>query len=1147
MPDRYGSITIDVDKPVPAPKKKNKPVSSRPKPSQKKEKRTGKLPVIAVIVSFLVASYFLSTIYLIPLAIKKYLPLYVKNKAGLSLAIQKVQLNPINYQLTLEQVEADLREPSAASNPLLLVKSIMIDFDLTSLIRNTFVCDRLRIKGLQLNLTRYKDKSYNIPALSKLSNAQQQGEIINFSTLPFLFSLNNIDISEGKILFEDRVTVKKHTVEQLKLAIPTLSNFSFQSKTYIQPHFSAIINGSHVQLSGKAEQLDKNRGFHAQLSCSIDSLNLVPYFSYLPAKFPLALLKGKADTKLQVSFAPYKKEGNRLSIDINLTATNVELQEKHDDFRISIPAMRVEAEYAPISRELLFKSGVAKGLHLTGKKEMVSSVVQKLFSRLQKKDTGRNRIDIDLLLIDQGRLTLLDDEGKKTGNSQWDALELTIKDYSSTKTSGTIYLSGRQAENKGSFSWQGKFTNADRARGKLQINDFPAQELLNFLTPTAKESTKGTATFTGDLVLIPFRKKSVAYAVDNGILELQNLQLAYQNNTWLTADSVRFTRIEKIDGRYNLGNIFLKNSILNLQTNELPPLFGFLFSNQNGARIKGIDFSGNLNLKTNRTQKKGLEISKIHFQVNNLDKPISTDNFAFTGYLARDGIIKAQGKLNFLPTRMQSNIAFSNIDTSLLAPFYSSWPLLYNSKATLHGKGTYSYPETSFHGNLRLTDALLKNTPESPLITWNLAEINNVACHFSPFSLQADTWQLDTPEVQWHREYISPFRQVQKGMRILFQDTSQKDALFPITIKKINFRNGSVKITDRRLSPTWSTTVDNLEGRINNLNTSGDGLSSFTITGITEDSPVTLSGAASFFRPNLDARARIKVTDFPLDAYRKQLKTTPVNPESATINLHLNITDNKTESVSNSQMIVRNLTPVSSNSDTALALAFLKDSNGSFPLNIQMDNSGQSLFRESVASFKTTVIKASYAPLLLDPEFKDLQDNDIILFQPGTTQISSNGKEILSRYAALLNQHTDLRLSLTGMADNEKDRAILQKTLEDQEQQRVDRENTVRLEKYRKKQQEAAEFQTVSSLEEEDIAKEDLAGYQPLHLKPVQVKKSSLLKLARERSLIVYDFCIHSLGIAVDRATIEKKTKITNNAQSLGVRISIKTMETDLE
>jgi len=218
--------------------------------------------------------------------------------------------------------------------------------------------------------------------------------------------------------------------------------------------------------------------------------------------------------------------------------------------------------------------------------------------------------------------------------------------------------------------------------------------------------------------------------------------------------------------------------------------------------------------------------------VNNLDKPVSTDNFAFTGYLSRDGIIKAQGKLSFLPTHMQSNIAFSNIDTSLLAPFFSPWPLLQNSKAILHGKGKFSYPDPLFQGNLRLTDTLLQNAPKTPLATWNLAEITHATCHFSPFSFQAEILHLNTPEVQWSRGYTSPFQQIQKGVHILFQDVSKNDTLFPIAIKKINFLNGSVKITDRRLSPVWSTTVDNLEGRINNLNTNGDGLSSFVITDI---------------------------------------------------------------------------------------------------------------------------------------------------------------------------------------------------------------------------------------------------------------------------------------------------------------------------
>ncbi len=1144
MSDHYGSIAIDADKPVPLSTKQNKPVSRKPEPPQKKKR--GKPLLGPLIVFFFVTSYFLAGIYLAPLVIQKYLPQYVKNKAGMTLTMKSVQLNPINFQLTLNQIEADLPE-SSASNALLQVKSLFIDFDLTALIRNTFVCDKLTIKGLQLNLTRYKNKSYNIPALSHLSNAEKQGEIINFSQLPFLFSLNNINITESRIFFEDQITEKKHTIEQLQFAIPTLSNFSFQSKNYIPAHFSAIINGSQVQLSGKTVQLDEDQGFQTQLSCSIESLDLVPYFSYLPTTFPLALSKGKADTRLQISFAPNKKEGSRLSIDIKLAATDIELKEKNNAFQISVPAMKMDAVYAPISKHLHLTHSIAKKPHLTGDKEKVNAVIQKLFSRLQKKDTGRNKIDIDLLLIDQGRLTLLDTEGKKSSNSQWDSLELTIKDYSSTHTSGSIWLSGEQLEGKGSFSWQGKFIESDKAQGKLLLNDFPAAMLFKLLPAVSKTETKGIATFSGDLVLIPHRKESVTYVINNGMLQLHDLILTEEKNTWLKADSVRFTRLGRIDGRYTLGNIFLKGSSLNLNTSKLPQLFSQLFTNTNGPQIKGIDFSGTLSLKTNTAQKNPLAISTIHFQVNNLDKPPSTDNFAFTGHFAEDGIIKAQGSLHFCPTQVQANIAFSDVSTNLLAPLFPTWPLLHNSKATLHGKGIYRFPDASFQGNLRLTDSLLQKMQGQPLLTWNLAELSNISCRFSPFSLQAETLLLQAPEIQWYRKSVSPFQHVQKGIHTLFQNISKKNTLFPVAIKKINFQNGSVNILDKRLSPPWQTTIDKFEGRINNLDTSGNGLSSFTITGITKDSPVSLSGAVALFRSDLDARVRLKLTDFPLDSFSEQLKSTPVNPEAAVFDLRLDITEDKKQYVSQSEILIKNLTATSSTSDTALALAFLKDASGSFPLNVHMDDSSQSLFKESVASFKTTVIKSSYAPLLLDRTFKDLQDNNIILFQPGTDKISATGKEILIRYAELLGHHPDLGLWVTGMADNKTDRAALQENLEALEQQRIEKENTVRLAEYRKKQQNFSPPQPGKTLQEENISKEDLAGYTPLLPKPVQIKKAALINLAGERSLIVYDFCIHSLGIAVDRVIIEKKEKITENAPSTGVQLTIKAMATNFE
>jgi hypothetical protein len=1152
MSDRYGSIAINAAPPDSPSKKQDKPARKRPAPStskkrKRKRKKISNRPLIfALLAFFLIASYFLTGIYLAPLAIKKYLPQYIHNKSGLTLTIENVQLNPVNFQLTLDQLTAALPK-SSASDPLLRIQSLFIDLDLTSLVRNTFACDRLTIKNLQLNLIRYKDNQYNLPALSRLSDTRNQSETIPFTKLPFLFALNNIDINESRIRFEDQVTNKTHVIEELQLALPTLSNFSFQSKNYIQPHFSAIINGSPIRLSGKAVQLTDNQGFQTKLSCSIQSLDLAPYFSYLPPAFPLTMSKGQADTTLQISFAPNKQQGDRLSIDIKMDAVDIEMSGKNNELQLTIPAMKLDAVVTPMGKQFHIKNVITKQTHLRGSKEQISTALQKLFFPLQKQDDSSPVITIDRFLTDQGQLTLSNTANKnKTTTSEWNGLQISIKDFYPAKASGTIHISGEHTGDKGAFSWQGMFVESGKIQGKLLLNEFPAATLFQQLLPESKEKVQGTATCSGDLSFYSRKQNSPAYTLNSAILQFHDLKLTRDKNTWLEADSVRLTRLSRSIDHYNIGNISLKGATLTLNSSGLPPFFDHLFTEQKPPPIKGIDFTGNLNIRSDTNQQPPLTISDIRFQTNRLEQTSTTENFTFSGHFVADGIIKAKGILNLNPAQLQANLTFSDVDAKILSPFFSKWPLLLHSKATLHGKGIYRFPDPTFQGNLRLTDALLQSTPDTPLMTWKTAEFNNISCRFAPFSLQAEALLLATPQFQWQRNAMSPFQHIQKGLHFLFQNISGKETLLPIEIKKINFKNASVSIFDKRVSPAWTATINTLEGRINNLNTIGNGLTSFTMTGILADSPFDFSGAVALFGTEPEARARMKIQGFPLKEFRKQLESSPVNPDFATLDLQLNMTENLSQFSSRNKLLIKNLRAAPAHSDTALALAFLTDANNTFPLNIQIDDSSQSLLKESLTSFQTTVIKASYAPFLLDRRFKDLQDKDLVSFQPGSNKIDKTGREALTRYAKLLKEHPGLGLLITGMADGKTDREVLQKVEEELEQQRVDTINNLGLAEYRKKQQALLTVQPGDILTEEDISKEDLAGYTPLLPNPVHISDNRLLELAKERSLLVYDFCLHSLGIAPQRLTIADKTIIADRTPANGARINIKTIAKEI-
>ena len=1081
MSDHYGSISIKQEKPS---AQEQKPVFHQPVAPKKTPSGGNRGILPAVLATFVVTSYFLSALYLAPLAIQKYLPGYVEKTAGLRVSIGEVELNPLNFQLTFSDITADI-PGSTTEQALLQIPSLFVDIDLTSLLRNSFVCDTLTIRDMKLNIIRSRDNSYNIPVLSRLSKKQNQETIIDFTQLPFLFSFNNIEINNGSILFSDQITDKIHTVKELQLAIPTLSNFSFQSKNYILPHFSAIINNSKVELSGKTTSPEDAEHMQTKLFCSINKLDLIPYFSYLPSTFPLILSKGVANLNLEIVFSPEKEQGERLSIDINLAGSDIFLHTKEGDNKISLPNIQLDATLKPANKLFHIKTLIARKPQLvTNQKQLPRGLANILASTPPA--SSRLGISVDLLLFDQGRLVLT---GKE--NSIWNSLQLSIKDFDRTNSTGNFHISANQAVGAASFSWQGNLIQPETLKGKILLNEFPASTIWGLLHTSPTSSIQGETEFTGDLTLSVVDKTTTEYSLDNATLQFHNLQLGTKEDIWLQADSVRFTRLSRQEKLFHLGNIFLKNASLNLTSGNYPPLFSMLFRTDKHPQILGIDFLGKFTLTQKEDATQILHFTDVKFQANNLGKKLASENFLLTAKLGVEGELQSHGKLAINPTTLQSTIVFSDIDSALFSPFFSEWPLLQHSGAILYGEGAFNYPKPSFTGSVSFSDGKLQIEKDKTLLQWDIAEFKEFKCEFLPFSLQSSTLAFQHPQLHFNIGTESPFKQLRTGFQQILSSNAKTADIFNIHIKKISFTDAAVSLFDARLTPAWEGEADKLSGYINNLNTTTAGLSSFAMGGAIEGGKFSLSGSGALLQNKNNVRVRFSLTDFPLYSFDEQLRGNSFETENTNISLQNNYTESESTISSTATLTITGLLPTSS-SDTALALALLNDSNNSFTQTVQMRNRDRSLFQESLDNFQTSVIKASYAPLLLDQDFEDLQENDFIPFRIGTDNINPTGKEILIRYSELLSAHPGIALSITGMADAKTDRAKLTQT--------------------------------------------------PPPAKPRTIGNDELLELAQERSLITYDFFIHSLGIAPTRVSIDEKHLVLNDSPANGTRLSIRAL-----
>ena len=106
------------------------------------------------------------------------------------------------------------------------------------------------------------------------------------------------------------------------------------------------------------------------------------------------------------------------------------------------------------------------------------------------------------------------------------------------------------------------------------------------------------------------------------------------------------------------------------------------------------------------------------------------------------------------------------------------------------------------------------------------------------------------------------------------------------------------------------------------------------------------------------------------------------------------------------QYLFKEIHPVSQETDTALTLALLKNSNQHVELSVTPPRggteAGSTLLSHTITAFQRQLIKTKVSPLLLaSGDFTDLVGNEFAEFLPGGFILSEKGHKTLSRFRLL--------------------------------------------------------------------------------------------------------------------------------------------------
>lgn len=243
--------------------------------------------------------------------------------------IEQLRINP--YALTVTVRGFVVKEPQGQTVAISF-DELFINLELRSLFRLAPVIKELRLTKPYVNLVRNEDRTYNFQDL--LAGPKSAG-----GGAPPRFALQNIQIVDGKIDFDDRPENTKHQITAIQVGIPFISSLPSYADLYVKPSFSAVVNGAPLHLAGETKPFKDSH--ESTISFSIDKLEIPKYLEYSPVALNFKVLSGELEGKLTASFRTAKNTPAVLSVSGNLGLKSFEAQQSGGAPMLKLPGLEV--------------------------------------------------------------------------------------------------------------------------------------------------------------------------------------------------------------------------------------------------------------------------------------------------------------------------------------------------------------------------------------------------------------------------------------------------------------------------------------------------------------------------------------------------------------------------------------------------------------------------------------------------------------------------------------------------------------------------------------------------------------------------------------------------------------------------------------
>lgn len=1029
-------------------------------------KKTSRAATFFTLLTIASIAYLLCGYFLLPFFIKSVATRTLAKHLDRPVTVGIVDFNPLTLRLTLANgiIGPRLSDPDDKVDPIVSFSTLTVALDPRSLLQRAIICQELTISQPFLHLVHNREQGFNT---AMLLPSNQPKHFWLSALLPSRYSVNNITIANGEIIFDDLPTDRTHHLQALDITLPTIANIHYQSGK-LTPRFSATVNGTPIEMTGQAEMAAEKTT--ASMNLTMNALDLEAYKNYLPPSLGIQALSGQADLDLDLLYSTATTVESQLRLAGTITIRTAKMSNKHGEF--SLDSGLFKGEFNPATNLL---SADEINLHHPVW-QLDPAGTGNLFDAIglpasPPSAASQKRPWIDTISA------LLSPTSKQ-------AALLPIKHLQIT---GAEITRSPRPDNEPSRDWQAidiSINTAQSAEGKA------GQQA--FFTVNAKKTTGSQVTLQGSATTVPFAAKGLLVVNHTDINTVQNLwqrfgaalpvkggsieqlqanftiDLATGQPPNLTLDplsiqakDLQIAQDDQLvtipvwqseqgsfsldDPTLHLGKIHLQQASITCRRQSSTATWQSIFSTNatpptTAIELSSIELSNSSLLIENQGPPDiGLRFERLDLQVENFD-PQKENTITVAAMLDDKYPVQTNGTFSMKPFSARLTIQTNDLPLSIFQPVlarYFAKPV----NGALSAEGTLSLPTLEFQGQWAIDSLSI------PPISCRRLTAEGADLSLRPVRLVIDQINANGPTLQvTAKENGMPELPaiMQPGWQPAPSSQEARVSLEAIDIEEGTIiydlpNPGEADTNSHHRGLTLSG--QKISGSIEEFIVAEDQSIPFTFTGALEThADFHLQGRIKPFMPKPELEMKSQVTSLPLVALAPLLEPYwGFKVTAGSLDFANQLTYENTLIQDSSQLSLRGLTlgkrlapgTIKALGDTWQTLpavqALLQDTTETIDLVIPIDGRTDSGFTYQTALrafLNQLLLKATVSPMNLLSNGQQAPD-DIIKFAPGESHMGAAVKEQLTILAALVKERPLLVLNLTGFADSNADKRAL--------------------------------------------------------------------------------------------------------------------------